>query len=82
MFRAFANRCADLIDELLVCELDVVEASSEAANVDIDYYRNHPHRLDLRVDRARRAGQVAAPPAHCVSPVRPASMAERAGLRG
>jgi hypothetical protein len=33
-------------------------------------HRDHPHRLPLRWQRARRAGAVAAAPAHCLSPVR------------
>lgn len=30
----------------------------------------HPHRRPVRIERARRAGSVAARPAHCLSPVR------------
>jgi hypothetical protein len=30
----------------------------------------HPHRRARRWERARRAGSVAARPAHCISPVR------------
>jgi hypothetical protein len=31
---------------------------------------SHPHRRPLRWERTRRAGAVAARPAHCISPVR------------
>jgi hypothetical protein len=30
----------------------------------------HPHRRPVRIERTRRAGTVAARPAHCLSPVR------------
>lgn len=30
----------------------------------------HPHRRPVRIERKRRPGSVAAPPAHCLSPVR------------
>jgi hypothetical protein len=35
--------------------------------------RPHPHRRELRWERTRRGGSVAARPAHCISPVRPSS---------
>ncbi|HXO09538.1 MAG TPA: hypothetical protein VN880_15970 [Solirubrobacteraceae bacterium] len=31
----------------------------------------HPHRRPLRFEPKRRPGSVPAPPAHCLSPVRP-----------
>jgi hypothetical protein len=39
--------------------------------------RPHPHRRPLRWDRPRRAGTVPARPAHCLSPIRPATERHR-----
>jgi hypothetical protein len=37
----------------------------------------HPHRRPLRFEHQRRPGSVPAPPAHCISPVRPAPQRTR-----
>jgi hypothetical protein len=37
----------------------------------------HPHRRPLSWERTRRAGAVAARPAHCISPVRATADADR-----
>lgn len=37
----------------------------------------HPHRRPLRFEHQRRPGSVAPPPAHCISPVRPAPRRQR-----
>lgn len=37
----------------------------------------HPHRRELRWERARRGGAVAPPPAHCISPVRGSGVQRR-----
>jgi hypothetical protein len=37
----------------------------------------HPHRRPVRISYERRGGSVAAAPAHCLSPVRPAPRAGR-----
>jgi len=44
----------------------------EARDRERQDFRTHPHRRDLRWERARRAGSVAARPAYCLSPVRSA----------
>ncbi|HEX8975636.1 MAG TPA: hypothetical protein VF781_03905 [Solirubrobacteraceae bacterium] len=37
----------------------------------------HPHRRPVRIQLERRRGSVSPPPAHCLSPVRPAAGAPR-----
>jgi len=37
----------------------------------------HPHRRPLRFEHRRRPGSVPAPPARCISPVRPAPQLKR-----
>jgi hypothetical protein len=48
----------------------------------LDHHLNHPHRRALHRPARRRAGAVAARPAHCISPVRASSSAVRSELPG
>jgi hypothetical protein len=41
----------------------------------------HPHRTPLGWARERRPGMVAAPPAHCISPVKPVPVWDAAPRR-
>lgn len=42
---------------------------------------SHPHRRPVRIARTRRPGAVPPPPAHCLSPVRPAPERGRVDAR-
>jgi len=57
MFRPFitqlAERAADVIDDMLVGDFEYVEDHT-GLYADIDYYREHPHRVELRPAIARR----------------------------
>ena len=49
---------------------DVLADHPDEAHDSTDDPLSHPHRRPLRWERTRRAGSVAARPAHCISPVR------------
>jgi hypothetical protein len=49
---------------------DIVGGFPDDAHDPQDDPLTHPHRRPLRWERARRAGSVAARPAHCIAPVR------------
>ncbi len=56
----------DVVDEMLVGD------PPADAHAEPPVWATHPHRRPLRRQRARRAGTVAAAPAYCLCPVRPA----------
>ncbi|HTP18674.1 MAG TPA: hypothetical protein VMJ65_03660 [Solirubrobacteraceae bacterium] len=67
MFQSSAKRLRAwfaLVDDLL-------GDAPDDAHLDLEPWAMHPHRRPLRAQRRRRAGSVPAPPAHCISPVRP-----------
>jgi hypothetical protein len=48
-----AERIAEILDDALIGDFDYI-SDGEALYADIDYYRKHPHRLDLRTAIVRR----------------------------
>jgi hypothetical protein len=66
MFQASADR----LRTWLRWTEDILGDPPDDARGDPHNFLSHPHRHPLRWGRARRAGAVAARPAHCISPVR------------
>jgi hypothetical protein len=56
---------------------DILGDPPDGAQRDEYDVHRHPHRRPLRWQRDRRPGAVAAPAAHCISPVRQRAEAER-----
>jgi hypothetical protein len=73
MFQASADR----LRTWLRWAEDALGDPPEDARGEPHNFKSHPHRRPLRWDRARRAGTVAARPAHCISPVRAGASAAR-----
>lgn len=72
MFQSSAHR----LRAWLSLAEDILGDPPEDAPEHEDDPLSHPHRRPLRLDRTRRAGAVAARPAHCISPVRTTSAAD------
>jgi hypothetical protein len=51
---------------------DILGDPDEALDQSHEDFLTHPHRRELRWERARRPGAVPARPSHCISPVRSA----------
>jgi hypothetical protein len=68
MFHSSANRLRAWLNGAG----DTLGDAAEAGDRDLEGFRTHPHRRELRWERSRRPGSVAARPGHCISPVRSA----------
>jgi hypothetical protein len=68
MFRASTHR---LRSWLSAATADILGGDLEADETEIEYFRGHPHRRELRFETRRRPGAVPPRPAHCIFPVRP-----------
>jgi hypothetical protein len=74
MFRSTAQSLRawwiDFSDDILGADLP--PSSYEEEPDAVEHHLTHPHRRPLATNHVRRDGAVAARPAHCLSPVRPA----------